>query len=67
MVDDQIEDDFHISLCCLSDQAFHIRHRPIGGVDRIVIGHIILVIRRGGMDGHHPDRIASQVGDIIEL
>ena len=55
VVENQVDDHMDVPLFALSDEGFKIFHGAVGGVDGIVVFHIVFMIGGAGMDGHQPE------------
>ncbi len=63
----QINDDANATFVRLIEQPFEVAHRPVLWVDIIIVGYVVAMIRRRGVDGHEPDAGDSQGLQIIEF
>ena len=67
MVQHQVDDDMDVPLLALRHEVVKILHGTVLGIDGIVIGYIILMVRGAGMNGHQPDALDSQVLQIVQF
>ena len=67
MVDDEINDDADVALVSFVQQVLEIIHRPVFGIDTVIIDDVVSMIRRGGVDRHEPDGIDAERFEIIQF
>lgn len=67
MIDDKIDDEPDIHLMRRIDKSLKILHRSIERVDRLIVGHVILVIGGRYANGHEPNCRIAQIADIGQL
>ena len=68
VVDHQVHEDRHVPLFCLRDQLLHVLHGAKAGIDGIIVGDIVSLVRQGGpVDGGEPDDIDAQPLQIIQF
>ena len=67
VVEHQVHDDPDVTLVRFAEQALEILHAAVIRIDRVVIGHIVAMVRRRRVDGHQPDAFDPQILKIIEL
>ena len=60
MVQRQVQDHLYIPFMADRNQFPQVVHRPEGGIDRIVIHHIIFMVGRGFEDRRQPDSLHPQ-------
>lgn len=58
----QINDDTNTASVCFGEESFEIVHRAVVGIDRVIIGDIIAVIRRRRVNRHQPDSGDAEIG-----
>jgi hypothetical protein len=67
VVDDEVEDDSHVSSVDFCDERFHVVHGSEGRVDRFevrdVVAHVDLW---GGVGGTEPYYVDAEVADVVE-
>jgi len=61
MVDDKVNDDANATRMAGFQQLFKIIQRAVIRVDRLVIGDVVTMVGRRGIDWHEPQRADSQV------
>ena len=67
VVDDELGDDAQAALVGGVHEGAELLHRPVGGVDALVIGDVVAIIaERRGVERHQPDRRDAEVADVIE-
>ena len=62
----QVDDDPDTPLMAFLHQRAEVIHRAILGIDGLVVRHVVLMVGRGGHDGHEPDAGVAHVGDVIQ-
>ena len=67
VIDNQIDDNADAALVSLGYKIFEILKRAVIGMYCIIIGYVILVVSRGGMNGHQPDAVKAHLLNIIKL
>ena len=67
MVQHEIQIHAHAALMALPQEGLVILHRAELRIDRVIVIHVILVVRRRRMHRREPQRVKSEVPDVIEL
>jgi hypothetical protein len=68
MVDHQLGDDPQAALVGGGDEAAHVGHLAVLGMDRAVVGDVVAVVAsRRGIERQQPQRVDAQIGDVVEL
>lgn len=68
VIDDQIHNHSHTERMRLFKHRFEIVERAVFGIDILVIGDVITVVRlRRNIQRRKPNRVASEASDVFEL
>ena len=67
VVDGEIHDDPDAPLMGGGQKGAEILHRPVLGIDAVIVRDVVFVVAGGGHDRHEPDAVAAQIPDIVQL
>jgi hypothetical protein len=68
VVHDEVRDDAQAALVGRLDQRLEVLHRPVVGVDVVIIGDVVPVVFEGrGIDRQQPDAVHTQIANVIQL
>ena len=62
VIEDEIDEDAHLPLVRFSHELIEVRHRPVVGIDRTIVGDVVArVLERRGVHRHEPERVDAEV------
>src|SRR5882672_11404544 len=67
VIQDQVDEHANLMLVCRRDERLEIVVRAVVRLDLVVVGDVVAVLARRFRDGHEPDTVGAQAGDVIEL
>ena len=68
VVDHQVHDEVYVPFFGLGQQLVEVGHGPEAGVDVIIVGNVVALVRHGrGIDRTEPDDVHAQLLQIVQL
>src|SRR5882672_11097537 len=67
VIQDEVDEHANLLLVCRRHERLEVVVRAVVRLDLVVVGDVVAVLARRFRDGHEPDTVGAQAGDVIEL